>query len=379
MLVGVALLVAGCSGPHDEDKDPQGREQMQGREQRRVQEQPHVQGQPQVEGQPRAQGQRRVPAQERTRAQSRPRPKRHAAPKKRQRPAKDAPFWVNPDGSAAQQVAVYEEEGRNAEAALIRKIARRPTAEWPTPDNTEAQVRGYTSAARHARRTSVLVLYNIPHRDCGSYSGGGVGDGNAYRAWIRSVARGIGDRTTTVILEPDAVLHMVNGCTPPAFHEERYDLLKGAVATLKRLRHTKVYIDAGNPGWGRPDRIREPLVRAGIRRADGVAVNVSNFYTVEQSIGYGKELSAKVGGKHFVIDTGRSGNGPYRQGDPRERWCNPPGRALGPAPTVKTADRLVDAYLWVKRPGESDGTCKGGPRAGRWWPRYALELARNSK
>ncbi|MCW2873942.1 glycoside hydrolase family 6 protein, partial [Actinacidiphila oryziradicis] len=36
----------------------------------------------------------------------------------------------------------------------------------------------------------------------------------------------------------------------------------------------------------------------------------------------------------------------------------------------------VDAYLWVKRPGESDGSCRGAPPAGQWWSDYALRLAR---
>lgn len=40
---------------------------------------------------------------------------------------------------------------------------------------------------------------------------------------------------------------------------------------------------------------------------------------------------------------------------------------------------LIAAYLWIKRPGESDGTCKGGPKAGTWWPEYALGLARSAK
>ncbi|MGO4421684.1 glycoside hydrolase family 6 protein, partial [Streptomyces sp. MCAF7] len=62
-----------------------------------------------------------------------------------------------------------------------------------------------------------------------------------------------------------------------------------------------------------------------------------------------------------------------------EAWCNPKGRALGETPTVRTGDGAVAAYLWIKRPGESDGTCKGGPKAGQWWPRYALDLARNVK
>ncbi|WP_442538328.1 glycoside hydrolase family 6 protein, partial [Streptomyces pseudogriseolus] len=68
----------------------------------------------------------------------------------------------------------------------------------------------------------------------------------------------------------------------------------------------------------------------------------------------------------------------YPGGDPDERWCNPPGRALGETPTTRTADPLVDAYLWIKRPGESDGECKGGPKAGEWWEDYALDLARAS-
>ncbi|MDG9721050.1 glycoside hydrolase family 6 protein [Streptomyces sp. DH24] len=295
-----------------------------------------------------------------------------------QQPEETSPFWVNPDGTAAHQVADFERDGKKAEAEKIREIAEQPVAEWIGAEQPEREARGFTEAADRAGRTAVLVLYNIPHRDCGQYSQGGAADGNAYRAWVDAVARGIGDRPATVILEPDAVLHLVDGCTPDQYHEERYDLLKGAVAKLTALQNTKVYLDAGNAGWGNPDQIFEPLKRAGIDRADGFSVNVSNFYTTEDSIAYGKKLSAKVGQKHFVVDTSRNGNGPYTEGDPGERWCNPPGRALGETPTVKTADPLVDAYLWIKRPGESDGECKGGPKAGQWWADYALKLAEAS-
>lgn len=296
-----------------------------------------------------------------------------------QQPKEADPFWVDPDGTAARQVAAYEKAGRKDDAEQIRKIAEQPTGEWIGPDNPEQEARGFTGAADRAGRTALLVLYNIPHRDCGQYSRGGAADGDAYRAWIDAVARGIGDRPATVVLEPDAVLHLVDGCTPEEFHEERYDLLKGAVATLESLKNTRVYLDAGNAGWGRPDQVVEPLKRAGVDAADGFAVNVSNFYSTPDSLAYGKQLSAKAGGKHFVIDTSRNGNGPYTGGDPAERWCNPPGRALGEPPTTRTADPLVDAYLWVKRPGESDGECKGGPKAGQWWASYALALARASR
>ncbi|MCL8012786.1 glycoside hydrolase family 6 protein [Streptomyces sp. AS02] len=296
-----------------------------------------------------------------------------------QQPKDTDPFWVNPDGNAAQQVVTYQKAGKKEDAEQIRKIAQQPTGEWISPESPEEQARGFTEAADKAGRTALLVLYNIPHRDCGQFSEGGAADGNAYRAFVDSVAKGIGDRATTVILEPDAVLHMVDNCTAPEYHEERYDLLSGAVAKLKSLKNTKVYLDAGNAGWGHPDQIFDPLKRAGIDQADGFSVNVSNFYTTEDSIAYGKELSAKVGDKPFVIDTSRNGNGPYTGGNPDERWCNPPGRALGETPTTKTTDPLVDAYVWVKRPGESDGECKGGPKAGEWWADYALNLAKASK
>ncbi|MGL1937407.1 MAG: glycoside hydrolase family 6 protein, partial [Fibrobacterales bacterium] len=57
-------------------------------------------------------------------------------------------------------------------------------------------------------------------------------------------------------------------------------------------------------------------------------------------------------------------------------WCNPRGRALGENPRA-IFEGALDGYLWVKRPGESDGTCNSGPTAGHWWLEYALELARN--
>ncbi|AXG82496.1 glycoside hydrolase family 6 protein [Streptomyces paludis] len=301
------------------------------------------------------------------------------APPVSQQPKAVDPFWVNPDGNAARQVAAYVGKGDDENAELIKKIAEQPVGEWISPDTPEEQAKGFTEAAAAADREALLVLYNVPHRDCGQFSRGGAADGNEYRTWVDKVAKGIGDRRTTVILEPDAVLHLVDGCTPQEFHEERYDLLKGAVERLKQQPATTVYLDAGNAGWQSPDTLFEPLQRAGIAAADGFSVNVSNFYPTKASADFGKRLSAKVGGKPFVIDTSRNGNGPYTGGDPAENWCNPPGRALGERPTTQTSDPLVKAYLWIKRPGESDGDCKGGPKAGDWYEEYALGLARNAK
>lgn len=117
------------------------------------------------------------------------------------------------------------------------------------------------------------------------------------------------------------------------------------------------------------------LRRAGVGRARGFAVNVANFRTTPESIAHGRRISAALGGVPFVIDTSRNGAGPATDG----AWCNPPGRALGSVPTVNTGDPRVDAFLWVKRPGESDGTCEGGPDPGTFWPEYAIGLAQRSQ
>jgi endoglucanase len=91
-------------------------------------------------------------------------------------------------------------------------------------------------------------------------------------------------------------------------------------------------------------------------------------------------------------------------------WCNLRGAGAGARPTTSTGVELVDAFVWIKTAGESDGQCSaaGGvrgwdyslysepgwpttsatqanfdplwgrvdPAAGAWFPEQALELAR---
>lgn len=121
--------------------------------------------------------------------------------------------------------------------------------EWIGPEDPEGEARGFTEAAAKSGRGALLVLYDIPHRDCGQYSRGRAADGAACRTWLAGVARGIGDRAATVILEPDALLPLVDGCTSEEFQEECYDLLAGAVTSLAALKNTRVQLDAGNAGW----------------------------------------------------------------------------------------------------------------------------------
>jgi endoglucanase len=199
---------------------------------------------------------------------------------------------------------------------------------------------------------------------------------------VRGLARGIGARSAIVILEPDAIPQaIIQSCLSADAQAERYALIADAVSTLRRLPHVAVYIDAGNPGWVRPPTgLVAPLRAAGIARADGFALNVSNFFSTKKVIAYGRALSRHLHAAHFVIDTSRNGNGATLKDDAGgPKWCNPPGRAIGRSPTTSTGRRKVDAFLWVKTPGASDGTCRAGaPPAGHWWPEYALQLVRNA-
>ena len=289
-------------------------------------------------------------------------------------------LYVDPTGAAAEQVRAWESAGRTADAAVIRRIADRPVATWfaDAAPGHQARARQLVAAAGRAGKLPVLTLYHIPYRDCAGQSAGGASGAAAYRAWIAGLATALRGHRAVVVLEPDAVAHAVQGCLRADAVAERYALLGHAVDVLRANPGTVVYLDAGNPTWIRePARMAAGLRRAGVTRAHGFALNVANFETTADNVAYGTALSRLLGGAHFVVDTSRNGNGPAAVGAGDRHWCNPPGRRLGEVPTTRTGHPLVDAYLWVKRPGESDGACSdGAPPAGRWWPEYALGLAR---
>ncbi|GIE95971.1 glycoside hydrolase family 6 protein [Paractinoplanes rishiriensis] len=294
-------------------------------------------------------------------------------------PAPPVGLYVDPYGAAPVHLRALERAGRTAEAALVRRIAVQPAATWFADDATGYvdRARRLVTSAAAARRIPVLTFYFIPHRDCGRYSAGGAADGLAYRRWVGNLAGALRGHRAIVILEPDAVAHAVRGCLNRVRAAERFALLASAVETLRSVPGVTVYLDAGNPTWLTPAEVVPALRRAGITRSHGFALNVANFETTAANLAYGIQLSRPLGGARFVVDTSRNGTGPARPGAGSRHWCNPPGRKLGTAPTLHTGHPLVAGYLWVKRPGESDGACSpGAPPAGRWFHRYALDLAR---
>ncbi|HET9955375.1 MAG TPA: glycoside hydrolase family 6 protein [Polyangiaceae bacterium] len=295
-------------------------------------------------------------------------------PKAEGNPLVGLKMYVDPESLAQLRVNALKTTDQG-KAAIIEKIAKQPQALWLGEWNTNIfrTAQYNVEKAKDQGAVPIFVAYNIPNRDCGQHSSGGTKTKDDYRRWIRKLAAGIGDGAAVVIMEPDA-LPMIDkeNCLSQEQKEERLFLLRDAVKVLRQNPKTIVYIDAGHPRWNPAEYMATQLKKAGIEFANGFSLNTSNYVGTEDNLEYGKKLSGLLGGVHFVIDTSRNGNGP--PSDPNE-WCNPPGRKIGKPPTLETGEPLADGFMWLKRPGESDGECHGGPRAGVFWDEKALELA----
>jgi len=284
-------------------------------------------------------------------------------------------FHADPQGSAPRLVRQWLRDG-DPRARALEPLARRATGIWLVgqPD-TRSRLGRVARAAVERGEVPVVVVYALPHRDCGSHSAGGLRDRETYLAYVRTVVDALAGAEAVVVLEPDAVPQLLDGCLAPQEAQDRLQLLSEAVALLAGGRR-HVYLDAGHSGWiGDVDRLAAALRRAGVERARGFALNVSNFRRTDEVVAYGSRLSQRLGGVGYVVDTSRNGAGPATSVPTGPAWCNPRGRRVGAAPTGRTGIPGVHAFLWVKVPGDSDGSCRPGePRAGTFWPEYALEL-----
>jgi endoglucanase len=264
--------------------------------------------------------------------------------------------------------------------------------------------------------------------------------------------------------------------TYPYTDADRLAEVDYAVTALENDPDTSVYLDGTDPYWQSVGVITQRLVEAGVQSAQGFFLNVSNYVDnaanedygawisdcvamttdpsdwaygkyadcasqyypasvhdfstwAETTAWYAAHMGGAVASTHYVIDTSRNGQGrntmeeyaaaPYDQPAgvittlQTGEWCNNPGAGLGLRPTADTGVSLLDAYLWVKTPGESDGQCDaaGGvrawdysaytqpgwpgtgadrdlfdplwatddPAAGDWFPQQALQLVQNAE
>lgn len=366
-------------------------------------------------------------------------------------------FFVPPPASGSvRQIVGLVAGGDRADALALARMEATSQAVWitgGTPDQVRGQVRATMRQAAAQHAVPVLVAYDIPGRDCAQYSAGGATDLATYQAWISAFAAGIGGGKAVVVVEPDALGNLPSNCAGfgtaayPFTDADRIAEVSDAVTALEKDPGTHVYLDGTNSHWQSVGTITQRLLDAGVQRAQGFFLNVSNYQSDSASTTYGTWISDCIAmatdpanwayGKEadcasqyypatvddpstwalttawyqqnmgdatattrFVIDTSRNGQGantmqayaaaPYDQSASaiaalfQGNWCNPTAAGLGKRPTANTGVPLVDAYLWVKTPGQSDGQCDaaGGVRAWDYtaytrpgWPTTASDQA----
>jgi cellulose 1,4-beta-cellobiosidase len=349
-------------------------------------------------------------------------------------PFAGARLYVNPDYVREVQAVELAHPG---DAPLLRKMEPLPTAIWLSWLSDTREVPWYLEDARRQTAAEgrpvvpVFVLYDLPGRDCAAAASAGElppdadGEARYQHEFVDVVAdafRAHPDQRIGLVVEPDSLSNLVTNLERPSCNVAAGIYKRGIAYAISKLSlpNVYVYLEAAHAGWlGFPKNIgraaklyREVLdLAGGAERVRGFALNVSNYdpavdpantprdwtSAASDETAYAADLTralAAVGitGKGFVIDTGRNGRG-YIRSIPSS-WCNVKGAGLGERPRAAPAP-LIDAYLYIKTPGESDGTsdpsaprfdqtcggddaAPGAPQAGKMFDSYLIDLLRNA-
>ncbi|MCL2448331.1 MAG: glycoside hydrolase family 6 protein [Polyangiaceae bacterium] len=350
----------------------------------------------------------------------------------------DAVFYIDPAYVAKVESSI---KTHAADAALLKKVEAFPTAVWLDSIKAAATVgKTLDSAAAQEKKAgkpvvTVFAVYDLPERDCSAAASNGEltaakdGEKRYQKEFIDKIAAQIKahpKQRVIAVVEPDSLPNIATNAGVPkcAAAEGVYKhSIAYAIKTLA-LPNVALYLDAAHAGWlgwsgnrakiaklfsdvlteaGGPDKIR------------GFATNVSNYDALKDGdlpklepsdpatceLSYVQLLDeslteAGIVGKAFVVDTSRNGRTGIRTKS--GSWCNIKGAGLGERPQASPTP-LVDAYFWIKPPGDSDGgseaaepgydkSCGGpdapdsashAPHAGVWFSDYFVDLAKNAQ
>ena len=192
-----------------------------------------------------------------------------------------------------------------------------------------------------------------------------------FRRQVDELAAAIARRPAVALLEEDGI-----GSSSCMLAKHSLGLweanIRYEVDAISALPHAVVYVEAGYSDAEGPAYTANALRAVDVRKTRGFFTNdTHNNWTINE-INWGNKIVGLLHGGHFIVNTANNGRGPLRprntvtQGN--EVLCNAPGRALGRRPATSTGFSSVDAFLWTGVPGNSTGTCNGGPPAGTFWP-----------
>jgi cellulose 1,4-beta-cellobiosidase len=352
----------------------------------------------------------------------------------RRNPFLDVNFFLNPEYVENVEATA---KAFPAEAEAIRKVKQYPTGLWLDSIAHVANLPLWLAEARKQQQASgkptlsLVVVYDMPDRDCAAKSSAGelkVSENGAARyrtEFIDVIAKHFKDYSDlpiVAILEPDSLGNLVTNLNLPKCSDARSTYVDSTVYAIQKLQlpNVSIYLDAAHAGWLGWDHHRESLIKVykkvlkqagGYDMIRGFATNVSNYTHLSNRDGMAMESSdpcynemiyvkklavglsdSGVKNKGFIIDTARNGKGGIRK--VWGHWCNIKGAGLGERPRA-APEPFIDAFFWVKPPGESDGisdptqprfdaecassdSTQGAPQAGVWFQSYFLDLVRNA-
>jgi len=235
----------------------------------------------------------------------------------------------------------------------------------------------------------LIGTYRFKHTRCGGYSDS-PREAARYKKWYRKFAQGVGNNRVVIFYEIDALITVK--CLSARGLRTRISEMRSAIASLSRLPHAVVYVDAGSGLAHGAAYMAAKLRQVGVHKIQGFFTNATHQNRTLKEITYARDLVRRTGGRaHYVINTSGNGRGPKvphnRVARGNSYRCNAPGRGLGPKPTwdVPAKYKGLDGLFWIGNPGRSAGRCAQKawyyrgvkvPDTGQFWLRYALELIR---
>ncbi|KAF6835001.1 Cellobiohydrolase II [Colletotrichum musicola] len=321
-------------------------------------------------------------------------------------------------------------------ATAAAKVAKVPTFMWmdtrakvPLVDSTLADIRAANQAG--GNYAGQFVVYDLPDRDCAAAASngefaiadGGVAKYKEYIDAIRTMILKYSDIRILLVIEPDSLANLITNLNVPkcAGAQAAYLECTNYAVTKLNLPNVAMYLDGGHAGWLGWQANLAPAAQMyakvfkdanSPKALRGLATNVANYnawsvsspppytqgnqnYDEKHYVeAFGPLLRGQGWDAQFIVDQGRSGKQPTGQeqwGD----WCNAIGTGFGLRPSANTGSALVDAFVWVKPGGESDGTSdtsaarydhncgksdalKPAPEAGTWFQAYFEQLLKNA-
>ncbi|HVU03069.1 MAG TPA: glycoside hydrolase family 6 protein [Polyangiaceae bacterium] len=349
-------------------------------------------------------------------------------------PFAGAAFYLSADYAGEVQTSM---DADPSNAALLSKVKSISTAVWldriaRVPDaSRHLDAAKAQEAAAGEPVVTVFVVYDLPNRDCAAKASNGelaVESGgldryeHEYIDAIHAAFAAHGDQRIVAIVEPDSLPNLATNMNQPKCAASADAYRQGVAYAIRTLSAPNVflYLDAAHSGWlGWPNNqtataqiFKEVLDAAGgAEKIRGFATNTANYSVLRETtelfdyqgnpchdeLTFVSQFTnalanAGISGKGFIVDTSRNGRGGIRHA--WGNWCNVVGAGMGERPVADPVAG-VDAYYWVKPPGESDGTsdasavrydsfcgnedaAKPAPEAGTWFDSYFRAVAKNA-